>query len=121
MSDNVDEAIQEGNDLLSQIEVEDHYSTLEAAQLFFDKTDQWIYWGLREGVFVDEKGKKISPVRVGKSNKKRYTLKIVQEIALASYRRGNISKPKLAAILKRIFVAKNGGSKDDILAVELPE
>lgn len=98
-----------------------YYSTVEAADLFFDKTDQWMYWGLRENIFVDEKGRNIKPKRVGSGSRRRYTLEIIQEIALASYRRGNISKPRLAAIIRRIIVAKNGGTPEEIKAIELPK
>jgi hypothetical protein len=98
----------------------EYYSTFEAADLFFDKTDQWMYWGLREGIFVDEKGKKISPKKVGSGSRRRYTLGIIQEIALASYRRGNISKPRLAAIIRRIITAQNGGTPEEIKAIQLP-
>lgn len=45
------------------------YSTTEVAR-FFEKTDQWVYWVLREGV-TRAGGSLIEPERVGKGNRRR--------------------------------------------------
>ena len=38
------------------------FSTAEAAQ-FFERSTQWVYWGLRNEVFCDAKGKPVVPER----------------------------------------------------------
>lgn len=136
--------------------VEKVYSTSEAAE-FFNKSNQWLYWGMRTGVFtypddteinvddpvcrvsrpeergvvvygdegrldvrwdkdkhiinnmpVEELRKLIEPVRIGKGGRRRFTLPIIREIALACYRRGNLKEPELLEIMRKIAVADMG-------------
>jgi len=103
------------DDLLSDAGVEPFYSTTEAAQ-FFDRTTQWIYWGLgRAGedgpkfVYVD--GTPIVPDRIGDpvTGRRRFTLPLIKEILLSSYRRGNIEPDELKRILRRIRINELGG------------
>lgn len=97
-------------ELMAEVGVEPIYSTTEAAE-FFDRSNQWLYWGLREGVFVDDEGVVIDPDRVGdpKTGRRRFTLTIVKQILLSSYRRGNIEPDEMTKILLRIKIAKVGG------------
>lgn len=80
--------------------VEKSYSSAEVVG-FFDKSKQWLYWGMRTKdasgatttpVFVYQDGTPIEPVKVGKGNRRRYTLPIIREMALACYRRGNLKE-----------------------------
>jgi hypothetical protein len=101
--------------LLADAGVVPIYSTTEAAQ-FFNRTNQWLYWGLRgddqEGpVFIYPDGRPIEPDRIGdpKSGRRRFTLPIIKEILLSSYRRGNIEPEELKVILRRIRINELGG------------
>ena len=87
--------------------VEKVYSTAEAAE-FFGKSNQWLYWGLRNNIFVDVNGNTIEPHRIGKGKRRRFTLPIIREIALACYRRGNLKEDELKAILRKILLAEHG-------------
>lgn len=92
--------------------VEKVYSTAEAAE-FFGKSNQWLYWGLRNNIFVDVNGQTIGPHRIGKGKRRRFTLPIIREIALACYRRGNLKEDELKAILRKILLAEHGEAAFD--------
>ena len=92
--------------------VEKVYSTAEAAE-FFGKSNQWLYWGLRNNIFVDVNGQTIEPHRIGKGKRRRFTLPIIREIALACYRRGNLKEDELKAILRKILLAEHGEAAFD--------
>jgi len=101
--------------LLADAGVTLFYSTTEAAQ-FFDKTNQWLYWGMGRDakggapVFVMPDGTPIQPERVeGPDSRRRFTLPIIKEILLSSYRRGNIEPEELKKILRRIRINELGG------------
>jgi len=87
------------------------FSTTEAAQ-FFDRSNQWLYWGLRQGVFTHrDSGEPIDPERIGdgEAGRRRFTLPILKDILYSSYKRGNITDEELKRILRRIKVAELGG------------
>lgn len=86
------------------------FSTTDTAE-FFDRTNQWLYWGLREGVFTHEDGSLVDPDRIGdpQRGRRRFTLPIIKDILLSSYRRGNIEPDELKVILRRIRIAELGG------------
>lgn len=103
--------------LLADAGVVPFYSTIEAAQ-FFDRTEQWMYWGLgrdaKKGtgpIFIYPDGTPIEPERVGdpETGRRRFTLPIIKEILLSSYRRGNIEPEELKKILRRIRINELGG------------
>jgi hypothetical protein len=89
------------------------YSTAQAAK-FFGRSTQWIYWGLRkdattgEQVFSYKNGDPILPERVGKMGKRRFTLPLIREIALASHRRGNLTERELEEVMAKILLAEFG-------------
>lgn len=70
--------------------IEKYYSSSEVAKIFFRKSLQWLYWGHKSGVFVYADGTPIEPIRIGKGQRRRYTLPIIREMALAQFRRGNL-------------------------------
>lgn len=76
------------------------YSTAEVAR-FFGKTDQWVYWLLREGVTRDD-GSLIEPERVGKSRRRRFTRFVVEEIAVALYLRGTLDRDGLRRVVAHL-------------------
>ncbi|ASZ74730.1 hypothetical protein KHO57_gp174 [Mycobacterium phage Phabba] len=104
--------------LLADAGIVPFYSTTEAAQ-FFDKTNQWLYWGLRkevngepvEPVFIYPDGTPIEPERVGdpSEGRRRFTLPIIKAILLSNYRRGNVEPDELKKILRRIRINELGG------------
>jgi len=98
-----------GEELLASSGVAPIYSTTEAAE-FFDRSNQWLYWGLREGVFTHEDGTPIELDRSGDPSKgrRRFTLPIIEEIMHSSYRRGNMSQEELKTVMRRIGFARRG-------------
>lgn len=94
-------------ELLREAGIEPIFSTSEAAE-FFDRSNQWLYWGLRTGVFTDDKGRTITPDRIGESDhgRRRFTVSILKDIMRSSYRRGNLSDEQLAVVMRRIKLAE---------------
>lgn len=101
-------------ELLAEAGIEPVYSTIEASQ-FFDRTSQWMYWGLgrdKKGpVFIYPDGSAIEPDRVGTgpNARRRFTLPIIKEILKSCHRRGNIDPDDLKKILRRIRINEMGG------------
>ena len=89
------------------------YSTSEAAR-FFDMSNQWLYWGMRNNVFTYLDGTPIQPERIGKGGRRRFTLPIIREIALSCHRRGNLKQEGL-------WEAATGKGKGKIAAKALDE
>ena len=87
--------------------VEKIYSTSQAAK-FFGRSNQWLYWGLREGIFTYKNGEPILPERAGKNGRRRFTLPLIREIALSCYRRGQIREEELHDIMAKILLAEFG-------------
>jgi len=96
-------------ELMTEAGVEPIFSTTEAAE-FFDRSNQWLYWGLREGVFIDDFGVPLDPARLGSPDRgrRRFTLPIIRDIMRSAYRRGNIHPDQLKVILRRIKYAERG-------------
>lgn len=85
------------------------YSTSKAAA-FFGRSNQWLYWGLRNAIFTYKNGEPILPERIGKGGRRRFTLPLIREIALSCYRRGQIQDNELEAIMAKVLVAEFGDS-----------
>jgi hypothetical protein len=96
-------------ELLSEAGVEPIFSTSEAAE-FFDRSNQWLYWGLREKIFTHDDGTPIIPERIGDAShgRRRFTVPILKEIMRSSYRRGNLDQDQIKAIMRRIKFAERG-------------
>lgn len=96
-------------ELLREAGVEPIFSTSEAAE-FFDRSNQWLYWGLREQVFTGTDGTPIDPDRIGHPvrGRRRFTIPILKEIMKSSYRRGNLTGEQLTTIMRRIKMAEEG-------------
>ncbi len=77
---------------------EKYYGTGEVAR-FFGKSDQWVYWAMRTGVFTDKDGTPIEPMRIGKNGRRRFTLPVLRAMARACYRRGIVSEDELLNLL----------------------
>ncbi|WP_137876269.1 helix-turn-helix domain-containing protein [Rhodococcus sp. Q] len=80
------------------------HSTAEVARIF-GKTDQWVYWVLREGVTRAD-GSLIEPERVGKGNRRRFTRSVVEEIAVALYRRGTLGHDGVCQVIANLDAAE---------------
>jgi hypothetical protein len=96
-------------ELMAEAGVSPIYSTTEAAE-FFDRSNQWIYWGLRNAVFTDDRGLPLQPERIGdvKRGRRRFTLDILEDIMRSSYRRGNFTPDQMTVVMRRIKYAQNG-------------
>lgn len=102
-------------ELLAEAGIEPIVSTTEAAE-YFDRTSQWIYWGLKpdentgERIFVWPDGSPIIPERIGDplSGRRRFTTPILRAILAACYRRGNITDDELKIIIRRIRYTELG-------------
>lgn len=87
---------------------EKYYSTAEVAR-FFGKSNQWVYWAMRTGVFTDKDGTRIEPIRIGKNGRRRFTLPVLRAMARACYRRGIVSEDELLDLLA--VLAREGGEE----------
>jgi len=88
-------------------DVEKSYSTSQAAK-FFGRSNQWLYWGLREEIFTYKDGTPILPERAGKNGRRRFTLPLIREIAKSCYRRGQLSEDELHDVMAKILLAEFG-------------
>lgn len=86
------------------------YSTSEAAE-FFGKSNQWLYWGMREKKFIDDDGNVIEPERIGdpKRGRRRFTPEVLRKMLIATYKRGNLSEEEFRLFLRRVQIASVGG------------
>jgi len=93
------------------------YSTSQAAE-FLGRSNQWLYWGLRNHIFTYSDGTPIEPEWTGErklpnkeettAGKRRFTLPIIKEIAFSCHRRGNLSEKELKAVMAKILLAEFG-------------
>lgn len=87
--------------------VEKVYSTASAAK-FFGRSNQWVYWCLRNDIFQYKDGTPIRPERIGKGGRRRFTLPVIREMALSTYRRGNFTEQELREVMAKILLAEFG-------------
>ena len=110
-SDQGDLSVIADTDLLTEAGVDLFYSTSETAE-FFDRTNQWLYWGLRDGVFTDDDGVPLAPERIGPDDdspgRRRFTISLIRQIMRSSYRRGNLDPEQLKTIMRRIKLTEEG-------------
>lgn len=102
-------------ELLAEAGVEPIVSTSEAAE-YFDKTSQWIYWGLKpdpetgKARFTWPDGSEIVPERIGEgvNSRRRFTTPILRAILTSCYRRGTVTDDELKVIIRRIRYTELG-------------
>jgi len=98
-------------ELLADAGIEPVATTSEAAE-YFDRTTQWIYWGLTpdpktgEVRFVWPDGSPVIPERV--NGERRFTMPILRAIAKSCYHRGNLTDTELKTVLRRIKLTELG-------------
>jgi len=93
------------------------YTTPEVAE-FFGRAPTWVHWGLRkkqrsDGVFVAAPwtradGSAIAPKRHGARKERRFTLEDIRDIALARYRRHDLTELEMKAYLEIIDRVERG-------------
>ena len=75
-----------------------YFGTADVARLF-RKSQNWVRWALRNNVFLRKDGTPITPVRVGESSRRRFTLPLLHDMARAAYRRGILDEVELEGVL----------------------
>ena len=75
-----------------------YFGTADVARLF-RKSQNWVRWALRNNVFMRKDGTPITPVRVGESSRRRFTLPLLHDMAKAAYRRGILDEVELEGVL----------------------
>jgi hypothetical protein len=75
-----------------------YFGTADVARLF-RKSQNWVRWALRTNVFLRKDGTPITPVRVGESSRRRFTLPLLHDMAKAAYRRGILDEVELEGVL----------------------
>lgn len=75
-----------------------YFGTADVARLF-RKSQNWVRWALRNNVFLRKDGTPITPVRVGESSRRRFTLPLLHDMAKAAYRRGILDEVELEGVL----------------------
>ena len=86
---------------------EKHFSTGEVAR-FFGKTVQWVHAGLRNNDFVREDGSIIEPVRIGKGQRRRFSLTDLDEMLRSCYRRGLVTEDEYLSLIAALFCERMG-------------
>lgn len=88
------------------LEVEEtFYSTGEVAALF-GRSVQWVYSGMRSGIFTQADGTPIKPLKAGKYGRLRFTLPMLRDMARACYRRGVIGEDEMLDLLSVLECAE---------------
>lgn len=86
---------------------ERHYGTGEVAR-FFGKSVQWVNAALRNNDFVREDGSIIEPVRIGKGQRRRFSLTDLDEMLRSSYRRGLVTEDEYLSLIAALFCERMG-------------
>jgi hypothetical protein len=86
---------------------ERHYGTGEVAR-FFGRPVQWVNAALRNNDFVREDGSIIEPVRIGKGQRRRFSLTDLDEMLRSCYRRGLVSEDEYLNLIAALFCERMG-------------
>ena len=86
---------------------EKHYSTGEVAR-FFGKPVQWVYAALRNNDFVRDDGSIIEPIRIGKGQRRRFSLTDLDEMLRSCYRRGLVTEDEYLSLIAALFCERMG-------------
>jgi hypothetical protein len=89
--------------LIAALGVEPTYSAQEAAALL-GRSYSWLDQGLQEGRFTHLDGDPVEPRRTA-GGYRRFTLTMLQDIALCSYRHGWFSMQKLKSVYAELLKA----------------
>lgn len=86
---------------------ERHYGTGEVAR-FFGRPVQWVNAALRNNDFVREDGSIIEPVRIGKGQRRRFSLTDLDEMLRSCYRRGLVAEDEYLNLIAALFCERMG-------------
>lgn len=86
---------------------ERHYGTGEVAR-FFGRPVQWVNAALRNNDFVREDGSIIEPVRIGKGQRRRFSLTDLDEMLRSCYRRGLVTEDEYLSLIAALFCERMG-------------
>lgn len=86
---------------------ERHYGTGEVAR-FFGRPIQWVNAALRNNDFVREDGSIIEPVRIGKGQRRRFSLTDLDEMLRSCYRRGLVTEDEYLNLIAALFCERMG-------------
>ena len=86
---------------------EKHYGIGEVAR-FFGRPVQWVNAALRNNDFVREDGSIIEPVRIGKGQRRRFSLTDLDEMLRSCYRRGLVTEDEYLSLVAALFCERMG-------------
>jgi len=86
---------------------EKHYGIGEVAR-FFGRPVQWVNAALRNNNFVREDGSIIEPVRIGKGQRRRFSLTDLDEMLRSCYRRGLFTEDEYLSLVAALFCERMG-------------
>ena len=86
---------------------EKHLSTGEVAR-FFGKPVQWVQAALRNNAFIRDDGSIIEPVRIGKGQRRRFSLTDLDEMLRSCYRQGMVTEDEYLSLIVALFCVRTG-------------
>ena len=69
---------------------------------------QWVNAALRNNDFVREDGSIIEPVRIGKGQRRRFSLTDLDEMLRSCYRRGLVTEDEYLSLIAALFCERMG-------------
>lgn len=93
-------------ELLSMADIKPYFSTQDVSE-FFDRSVQWVYWGLRQKSFLRPDGTPVVPERVG--TRRRFNVGDLMAILTSMYQRNNLTESEMQRSFRRIKIAEMGG------------
>ena len=84
-----------------------HFSTGEVAR-FFGKPVQWVQAALRNNAFIRDDGSIIEPVRIGKGQRRRFSLTDLDEMIRSCYRQGMVTEDEYLSLIVALFCERQG-------------
>jgi len=84
-----------------------HFSTGEVAR-FFGKPVQWVQAALRNNAFIRDDGSIIEPVRIGKGQRRRFSLTDLDEMLRSCYRQGMVTEDEYLSLIVALFCERTG-------------
>jgi hypothetical protein len=84
-----------------------HFSTGEVAR-FFGKSVQWVQAALRDNAFIRDDGSIIEPARIGKGQRRRFSLTDLDEMLRSCYRQGMVTEDEYLSLIVALFCERTG-------------
>ncbi|QIG58355.1 hypothetical protein SEA_SKOG_203 [Gordonia phage Skog] len=93
-------------ELVAMADIKPYFSTQDVSE-FFDRSVQWVYWGLRKKTFLHNDGTPVEPERVG--TRRRFSVQDLYAILTSMYQRNNFTESEMRRTFRRIKTAEMGG------------